>query len=109
MLLRVVNDDRAALVGLCRRLTRLRVRPYYLNQCDLAPGTDHFRVPLEEARALHASLRGHLSGLSIPTFVIDLPGGLGKAPLSPEPVVEVKDDAYVLRGYQGSLVEYPRR
>jgi lysine 2,3-aminomutase len=109
VLLRGVNDDRDALLSLCRRLTRLRVRPYYLHQCDLAPGTDHFRVPLDEARALHASLRGHLSGISIPTFVIDLPGGLGKAPLAPEPVVEVTDDAFVLRGYQGQLVEYPRR
>jgi lysine 2,3-aminomutase len=109
VLLRGVNDDRDVLVRLFRRLTRLRARPYYLHQCDLAPGTDHFRVPLEEARALHASLRGHVSGISIPTFVIDLPGGKGKAPLAPEPTVEVKDDHYVMRGYRGDLVEYPRR
>ena len=109
VLLKGVNDDRDVLMTLFRRLTRLGARPYYLHQCDLAPGTDHFRVPLEEARALHASLRGHLSGISIPTFVVDLPGGKGKAPLVPEPVVGVTDDAFVMRGYKGDLVEYPRR
>jgi lysine 2,3-aminomutase len=109
VLLRGINDSRDTLIRLFRQLTRLRVRPYYLHQCDLAPGTDHFRVPLDDARALHASLRGHISGLSIPTFVIDLPGGLGKAPLAPDPVVGVKDDAFVLRGYRGDLVEYPQR
>jgi lysine 2,3-aminomutase len=109
VLLRGVNDDTNTLMTLCRRLTRLRARPYYLHQCDLAPGTDHFRVPLDEARTLHASLRGHLSGISIPTFVIDLPGGRGKAPLAPEPVVSVDDDKFTLRSYRGELVEYPRR
>jgi len=109
VLLRGINDDNSTLTELCRRLTRLRARPYYLHQCDLAPGTDHFRVPLDEARALHASLRGPLSGISIPTFVIDLPGGRGKAPLSPEPVVTVDDDKFTLRSYRGELVEYPRR
>jgi lysine 2,3-aminomutase len=109
VLLKGVNDDRDVLMALFRRLTRLGARPYYLHQCDLAPGTDHFRVPLDDARALHASLRGHLSGISIPTFVVDLPGGKGKAPLAPEPVVDVTDDAFVMRGYKGDLVEYPRR
>ncbi len=109
VLLRGINDDRDALLSLFRRLTRLRVRPYYLHQCDLAPGTDHFRVPLDDARALHASLRGHLSGLSIPTFVVDLPGGKGKVPLTPEPVVSTTDDAFVMRGYRGDVVEYPKR
>ena len=109
VLLRGVNDQRETLVDLSRQLTRLRVRPYYLHQCDLAPGTDAFRVPLDEARALHASMRGHVSGISIPTFVLDLPGGRGKAPLAPEPVVAVEEDHFVLRGYQGDLVTYPRR
>lgn len=109
VLLKGINDDRDLLMALFRRVTRLGARPYYLHQCDLAPGTDHFRVPLDDARALHASLRGHLSGISIPTFVVDLPGGKGKAPLAPEPVVEVTADAFVMRGYKGDLVEYPRR
>ena len=109
VLLRGVNDDREVLIALFRALTKLRARPYYLHQCDLAPGTDAFRVPLEEARALYGSLRGHLSGLSIPTFVVDIPGGLGKAPLHADPVVAVADDHVVLRGFRGDTARYPRR
>lgn len=108
VLLRGVNDERATLVELFRALTRLRARPYYLHQCDLAPGTDAFRVPLDEARALYGSLRGHLSGISIPTFVVDIPGGLGKAPLHVDPVVETHDDHVVLRGFRGEHARYPR-
>ncbi|MDP2341441.1 MAG: KamA family radical SAM protein [Deltaproteobacteria bacterium] len=109
VLLRGVNDGRDALLGLFRALTRRRVRPYYLHQCDLAPGTDAFRVPLQEARELYASLRGHLSGISLPTFVVDLPGGKGKQPLSFDPVVDVDAESVTLRGYRGDLVKYPRR
>jgi lysine 2,3-aminomutase len=108
VLLKGVNEDRDALVRLFRALTRLRVRPYYLHQADLAPGTEAFRVPLLDARALYASLRGALSGLSIPTFVVDLPGGAGKVPLYPDPVVAVDDDRITLRSWQGQLVDYPR-
>lgn len=109
VLLRGVNDSREALVGLFRALTRARARPYYLHQCDLAPGTDHFRVPLDDARALYDSLRGPLSGISIPTFVVDLPGGKGKAPLQRDPIVAVDDDHVVFSGYRGDRVAYPRR
>ncbi len=108
VLLRGVNDDRAVLVELFRTLTRLRARPYYLHQCDLAPGTEAFRVPLDEARALYGSLRGHLSGLSIPTFVVDVPGGLGKVPMGPSPLVEEAEDHVVLRGFRGDTARYPR-
>jgi len=108
VLLKGVNDDRDALVRLFRALTKNRVRPYYLHQADLAPGTEAFRVPLLEARALYASLRGALSGLSIPTFVVDLPGGAGKVPLYPDPVEAVDDDKVTLRSWQGRLVDYPR-
>ncbi len=109
VLLRGVNDSRDTLLRLFRLLTRRRVRPYYLHQCDLAPGTDAFRVPIDDARALYASLRGHLSGLSIPTFVIDIPGGKGKASLGFDPVVAVDADSVTLRSYRGELVKYPRR
>ncbi len=108
VLLRGVNDDRETLVRLFRTLTKNRVRPYYLHQADLAPGTEAFRVPLLDARALYASLRGALSGLSIPTFVVDLPGGAGKVPLFPDPVVAVDDDKVSLRSWQGRVVDYPR-
>lgn len=109
VLLQGVNDDRDVLLALFRSLTRRRARPYYLHQCDLAPGTDAFRVPLDEARDLYASLRGHLSGLSIPTFVVDIPGGKGKQPLSYDPVVDGDADSVTLRGYRGDTVKYPRR
>ena len=109
VLLRGVNDSFDALTTLFRALTRSRARPYDLHQCDLAPGTEAFRVPLDDARALYASLRGHLSGISIPTFVVDLPGGLGKQPMTVDPVVETHDDHVVLRGYRGDTARYPRR
>jgi len=109
VLLRGVNDRREVLVALFRALTRRRARPYYLHQCDLAPGTDAFRVPIDEARALYASLRGHVSGIALPTFVVDIPGGKGKAPLNFDPVVDRDDDSVTLRGYRGDLVKYPSR
>lgn len=109
VLLRGVNDERDVLVELFRALTRLRARPYYLHQCDLAPGTEAFRVPLAEAEALYGSLRGALSGLSVPTFVVDVPGGLGKVSMGPSAVVEETDDAVVLRGFRGDRAPYPKR
>ncbi|MCC7070439.1 MAG: KamA family radical SAM protein [Deltaproteobacteria bacterium] len=109
VLLRGVNDRREVLVALFRALTRLRARPYYLHQCDLAPGTEAFRVPLAEAQALVGSLRGELSGLSVPTFVVDVPGGLGKVALSQSAQVGDDDDAVVLRGFRGELGRYPKR
>ena len=109
VLLRGINDDRDVLIDLFRRLTRLRVRPYYLHQCDLAPGTDAFRVPIDDARVLHGSLRGHLSGLSIPTFVVDIPGGLGKVSMQQDPIVGESADAIELRGFRGQSAPYPRR
>lgn len=109
VLLRGVNDEHRVLVELFRALTRLRARPYYLHQCDLAPGTEAFRVPLAEAQALVGSLRGALSGLSIPTFVIDVPGGLGKVPMAPSPVVGESEDAVELQGFRGERARYPKR
>ncbi|MCC7108217.1 MAG: lysine 2,3-aminomutase, partial [Deltaproteobacteria bacterium] len=109
VLLRGVNDEYRVLAELFRALTRLRARPYYLHQCDLAPGTEAFRVPLAEAQALVGSLRGVLSGLSIPTFVIDVPGGLGKVPMAPSPVVGESEDAVELQGFRGERARYPKR
>ncbi|HRK24568.1 MAG TPA: lysine-2,3-aminomutase-like protein [Beijerinckiaceae bacterium] len=82
VLLRGVNDNVAALSALMRAFVRNRVRPYYLHHGDLAPGTAHFRVPLDEGLALVAALRGELSGLCQPSYVIDLPGGFGKVPVA---------------------------
>ncbi|SOC17567.1 L-lysine 2,3-aminomutase [Rhodobacter sp. JA431] len=82
VLLRGVNDTREALLNLFRALQDLRVKPYYLHHCDLAPGTSHFRTTIAEGRALIASLRGHLSGAALPSYVLDIPGGFGKVPIT---------------------------
>jgi lysine 2,3-aminomutase len=109
VLLRGVNDDAEVLATLFRALTRLRARPYYLHQCDLTPGTDAFRVPLDEARAIYGALRGRVSGLSVPTLVIDIPGGFGKVPITHDVVVGGDEDTVLLRGFAGEVAAYPRR
>lgn len=84
VLLRGVNDDPQVLESLFRALVRNRVRPYYLHHPDLARGTAHLRPTLEEGRAIVKSLRGRLSGIAQPTYVLDIPGGAGKVPVGPE-------------------------
>jgi lysine 2,3-aminomutase len=83
VLLKGVNDDAGVLEALFRRLVRVKVRPYYLHHPDLAPGTAHFRVPIEVGQALMRELRGRVSGLCQPTYVLDIPGGFGKVPVGP--------------------------
>ena len=84
VLLRGVNDSAAALEALFRAMIAHRVKPYYLHQLDAAPGTARFHVPIEEGRALLELLRGRVTGLAWPTYVLDIPGGLGKVPIGPE-------------------------
>lgn len=84
VLLRGVNDSVAALEELFRALLAARVKPYYLHQLDAAPGTARFHVPIAEGRALLTALRGRISGLAWPSYVLDIPGGHGKVPLGPE-------------------------
>jgi lysine 2,3-aminomutase len=108
VLLRGVNDDAAVLAELFRHLTRLRARPYYLHQCDVALGTSHFRVPLAHALKIVGALRGRISGLSVPTFVIDVPGGKGKVPLHPSSIVDEDDTSITLRGFAGETARYPK-
>jgi lysine 2,3-aminomutase len=83
VLLKGVNDDAASLEALFRALVRNRVKPYYLHHADLARGTAHFRTSVAEGRSLMASLRGRVSGLCQPTYVLDIPGGHGKVPIGP--------------------------
>ncbi|MCA1797337.1 MAG: KamA family radical SAM protein, partial [Geobacteraceae bacterium] len=106
VLLRGVNDNAPLLQSLFERLLELRIRPYYLHQMDLTRGTAHFRTRLEDGVAIMARLRGVLSGLAMPHFVVDLPGGHGKIPLLPE-YVECLGDQARLRAPDGTLVEYP--
>jgi lysine 2,3-aminomutase len=83
VLLRGVNDDAATLEALMRRFVELRIKPYYLHHADLAPGTGHFRTSIAEGQGLMRELRGAVSGLCQPTYVLDIPGGHGKAPVGP--------------------------
>ncbi len=84
VLLRGVNDSAEALEALFRAMLAARVKPYYLHQLDSAPGTARFHVPIEEGRRLLAALRGRVTGLAWPTYVLDIPGGAGKVPIGPE-------------------------
>jgi lysine 2,3-aminomutase len=96
VLLRGVNDSATALEALFRAMIANRMKPYYLHQLDAAPGTARFHVPIEQGRALLASLRGRVTGLAWPTYVIDIPGGFGKVPLGPhylDPDGVVRDPA----------------
>lgn len=107
VLLRGVNDHPDTMRALMRGLLTMRVRPYYLHQMDCTRGTAHFRTRLSEGLAIIASLRGHISGMCIPHFVIDLPGGGGKVPLTPDYIVQRGPDALILKNYQGNLFRYP--
>lgn len=84
VLLRGVNDSEPALEALFRAMVENRMRPYYLHQLDPAPGTAHFHVPVEEGQRLLAGLRGRVTGLAWPLYVLDIPGGYGKVPLGPD-------------------------
>ncbi len=111
VLLRGLNDDERVLRTLFERLLTLRVRPYYLHQCDLSAGTAHFRTPLLRGPELIAALRGTVSGMGIPTFVVDLPGGHGKAALAPENIVARRREGnltvFKLASPRGVEVDYP--
>jgi len=107
VLLRGINDDPRVIEELCRGLLRMRVRPYYLFQCDLVRGVEHFRTPLAKGIEIMEYLRGRLSGLGIPSFVVDAPHGGGKIPLLPNYVVSTSPTHTVLRNYKGAMVSYP--
>lgn len=106
VLLRGVNDDPEVMKQLMRKLLTIRVRPYYLHQMDLVKGTGHFRTSVQKGLEIMAHLRGHISGMAIPTYVIDLPGGKGKVPVFPDDVKQ-KGKRFYLRNYLGEVIEYP--
>jgi len=107
VLLKGINDNVETLTALFRRLTYLRTRPYYLHQCDIAEGTHQFRVPLREALDLMKQLQGSLSGLCLPKFVIDIPGGLGKVPMTPNFAVQWDEKVVHLEGFSKKTALYP--
>jgi lysine 2,3-aminomutase len=106
VLLKGVNDSLHAIRQLMRALLRIKVRPYYLFHCDPVIGAGHFRTSVWKGIEIMEGLRGHLSGLGIPTYVVDSPHGGGKIPLMPNYLVSASDDAVVLRNYEGMLVRY---
>src|SRR6185369_12119787 len=87
-------------------LVRHRVRPYYLYQCDLVHGSGHFRTPVAKGLEIMESLRGHISGYAIPTYVIDAPQGGGKVPILPNYMLSMSEHRVVIRNYEGYISAY---
>ena len=106
VLLKGVNDDLATMRQLLRALLRVKIRPYLLFHCDPVTGAGHFRTSVWKGMELLEGLRGHMSGLAIPTYVVDSPHGGGKIPLMPNYLVSASDDCVILRNYEGMLVRY---
>jgi lysine 2,3-aminomutase len=109
VLLKGVNDDPATMKSLMQKLLTVRVRPYYIYQCDLIPGSSHFRTNIEKGIEIIENLRGHTSGYAVPQFVIDAPGGGGKIPILPSYVVESGPEKWVLRNYKKNQYTYPNK
>jgi lysine 2,3-aminomutase len=107
VLLKGVNDNINSMKNLLRLLESLRIKPYYIFQCDLVEGTSHFRTPLETGLKIMENLRGHIGGLCIPTFVVDLPDG-GKVPLLPEYKISETKDKIFFKNYEGKIFDYPK-
>ena len=106
VLLRGVNDDAAVLSELFRGLVRERVRPYYLLQCDPVRGSAHLRTPIDLGLSIMEKLQGRLSGIALPKFIVDTPGGMGKVPLLPNYVVRQGGGVTTLRTHRGVEVDY---
>jgi len=104
VLLQGVNDDVDILSGLFSGLLKLRIRPYYLHQMDSVHGTGHFRVSLSKGLALIEGLRRRVSGLAMPHYIVDTPGGHGKVELVPENILARSAERWVLRAPDGSSV-----
>ena len=90
-----------------QKLLTIRVRPYYLYQADLVKGTGHFRTSVQTGFDIIGAIRGHTSGLAVPHFVIDAPGGGGKIALIPDPIVHFDHNKIVLKNYEGNIYVYP--
>lgn len=106
VLLRGVNDSAEIIGELNRLLVFLRVTPYYLHQCDMAQGIEHFRTPLSVGVAIVDAMRGHVSGLAVPRLCVDVPGGLGKVTVQPEWIVKRSGRSITFRTYTGETAEY---
>lgn len=106
VLLRGVNNCPQVMKDLVHALVRIRVRPYYIYQCDLTWGLDHFRTTVSEGLEIMEALRGHTSGFAVPTYVIDAPGGGGKVPISPQYLLSMGEGTVIVRNYEGVIAAY---
>jgi lysine 2,3-aminomutase len=106
VLLRGINDNVETQLKLSHNLLKAKVRPYYLFQCDEVQGTEHLRTPVETGLKIIDGMRGHTSGLAVPTFVIDLPSGGGKVSLQPDYVLSHTKERLILRNYQGRIITF---
>jgi lysine 2,3-aminomutase len=106
VLLKGVNDDPKVMMKLMHELLKARVRPYYIYMADQVAGGEHFRTTVQTGLEIIKALRGWTSGLAVPQFVIDAPGGGGKVPLLPEYVEEINDDEVIFRNYEGKRFSY---
>jgi lysine 2,3-aminomutase len=107
VLLKGINDKPYIMKKLVQELLKIRVRPYYIYQCDLATGTEHFRTSVATGIQIIEKLRGHTTGYAVPTYVVDAPGGGGKIPLGPVYLVSRAKGRVVLKNYEGKMFEYP--
>ncbi|MCB9882794.1 MAG: KamA family radical SAM protein [Planctomycetes bacterium] len=107
VLMRDVNDDPDTMKLLMHGLLKMRVRPYYIYQCDPIPGSKHFRAPVQKGVEIIKALRGHTTGYAVPDFVIDAPGGGGKVPIGPETIVGRADGSLLIRNFEGDIYKYP--
>ena len=108
VLLKGINDDVEVMKKLLLKLIKARIRPYYLYQCDLSEGLEHFRTDVRVGIKIIQDLTGNISGYAIPRFVIDAPGGGGKIPINPEYIVSMNDKAIVMKNYLEEIYEYPQ-
>jgi len=106
VLLAGVNDNVHVQRQLVQDLVRIRVRPYYLYQCDLVEGAGHFRTPVAKGIEIMEGLRGHTSGYAVPSYMIDAPGGGGKIPVSPQYLISMSDHKIILRNFEGYITTY---
>lgn len=106
VLLKGINDCPVIMKKLVHELVKCRVRPYYLYQCDLSSGIEHFRTSVSTGLEIIEMLRGHTSGFAVPTFVVDAPGGGGKIPLQPNYLISQANDKVILRNYEGVISVY---
>jgi lysine 2,3-aminomutase len=102
-----INDDVDTMKRLFHGLLKIRVRPYYIYQCDPISGSGHFRTSIEKGLEIISGLRGYTTGYAVPNFVVDAPGGGGKIPLLPESIMGRDGDSVLLRNYEGKIFRYP--